>query len=153
MRKNVLIIEDDDTARKYIENIDEEKYRVYLSKTLKDADYRINTDPSIANIAGIIVDLRIISVISKYDFNSEEEDLNYLDGENENVELTGWVWLRRFLINNPEFPRKRIAIVSAYVTKILPKDVKNYCEDITIIDKTSDGATKEIKNFLENLQN
>jgi len=151
MRKNVLIIEDDDIVRKYIDDIDEKKYRVYTSKTLRDADYRINTDPSITNIAGIIVDLRIISIIGKYDFNSE--DLCYLDELKENSDMTGWVWLRRFLINNPEFPRKRIAIFSAYVGTIPPKDVKNYCEDITIIDKTSDGATKEIKNFLENLQN
>ena len=144
MKKHILLIDDNAAIRaalgKAIKESDPE-IELYPGQSLDDADFY-------AYDAGIVFDLMIVDFAygaNDYRF-SEEADRRL---ERDSRGLAGWVWIKRYLREHPEYNRERIIGLSAYTDLLDPREMEQV--GIRVIDKHSRDGVKLILEIVRRI--
>jgi hypothetical protein len=90
---------------------------------------------------GMSFDFMIIDfALGDYEFE-DEEDIAALDSYGEDKKyLVGWVWIKRFLREHPNFDKKRIVGLSAYTDLLNKSEAEEV--GIKLIDKKSSDSAR-----------
>lgn len=135
--KNVLIIEDEISVLEKTAELlkDSDDIRLNKGLNLYDADGYIYDE-------GMSFDLMIIDFALGDDYKFEdEEDIAALDRYGaDKKHLVGWVWIKRFLREHPNFDKRRIVGVSAYTDLLDKSEVEEV--GIRLIDKKSSDSAR-----------
>lgn len=128
---NLLIKKDSELFDVYLND-----FKIYKGLDLYDADSYIYD-------AGMSFDFMIIDfAFGDYDYEFEdEEDIAALDSYGADKKyLVGWVWIKRFLREHPNFDKKRIVGLSAYTDLLDKREVEEV--GIKLIDKKSSDSAR-----------
>lgn len=134
--KKVLIIDDDNllgrTDSEMLEYSDE--IRLFRGLDLNDADSYIYDEKMSFDF--MIIDF----ALGDYEFENEE-DIAALDRYGADKKyLVGWVWIKRFLREHPNFDKKRIVGLSAYTDLLDKREAEEV--GIRLIDKKSSDSAR-----------
>lgn len=149
--KRVMLIDDSAEIRVSLAGMlqkSNDDLELYLGRSLYDADSYIYDEGISFDL--IIVDFFLRSVIDEYKFRNEI-DQHYLQKLGATgVYLMGWVWIKRFLREHPDYDPTRVVGLSAY-TDLL--DLSTFEEaGIRLIDKRERDSAKLIEMIVRKTQ-
>lgn len=134
--KKVLIIDDDNLLREKDAELlkDSDDIQICKGLDLYDADSYVYDE-------GMSFDFMIIDfALGDYEFENEE-DIAALDRYGADKKyLVGWVWIKRFLREHPNFDKKRIVGLSAYTDLLNKSEAEEV--GIRLIDKKSSDSAR-----------
>ena len=140
--KLILWVEDDPTSATVLRTIkDDGTYGIARADTISAAINRITNEPGIEYFNYIVVDLDM--PYKEKDFTEEENDALSKMTETSIVTLSGWLWLKKYILDkHPEYEMDQIIIYSRY-TENLPEQEKEISSQLkAVINKLLDGPEK-----------
>ena len=146
--KKMLWIEDNfEVGAELTPILEENGIDVYSAPSLRSADYKIERIPGLNNIDVLITDLNMDDY-PKF----EETYTEYRDKLLDEIELnlTGLVWLKRFIEQHPEFSQKRIAVFSGYIENRIVEELRSFAPEVEIIDKLAPDLKEKLIGFIQN---
>ena len=143
--KNVLWIEDnEELIARYKGIFDGNGVKLFVARTLRSADNKVNKVLGIENIDLIISDLNMPECSFDDNYKQFADELFSKYG----MDLFGLVWLKRFIDENPDYPQEKIAVLSGFLDEGMDDEIKAFAPRVTVIDKLSLSLMDEINDFI-----
>ena len=143
MKKILWIENNPDLIARFREILDTVEWELFIARSLRSADYKVEKEPGLSSIDTIIMDLNM----DEYRFEAPYDDYRKELFEEREFDLTGLIWLRRLIESNPDYPPERIAVLSGFIDDGITEELKRFVPEVTVIEKLSFDVIEKLVDF------
>jgi len=141
----IILLEDNDNVVYTIINIAERLgYKILQTQDLTQVDYLLESKEKLARFDYLIIDL---SIPCEYEGYFNEAELWEMENLSKRINLSGWLWLKRFIRKYPE-SREKIIILSAYINYLPEAEKSLHGDGIMFFDKARTETIPELDEVI-----